>query len=1027
MNNPDRIAKSVYYIPAGVGFAQSLAKAILSGDLPKQNGIPPTNFELPQWNILLPTRRATRALSQAFIEQGDGAARLLPRIQPLGDVDEDELDFNSANTTDAFAPDLNAVSKLERQFMLLRFIQQWARENHDVPLAQTLNTSGKQNFDLAQSLGELVDSFETHGQDIGIIDSLFDGEFAEHRLQLLGFLSIIQEKLPAAMNEAGKVGSNFQRNQLMSSYTNWLQQGGAKHPIIAAGSTGSIPTTAKLLSTIAGLENGAVVLPGLDVDMDEESWQNLEDHHPQFGMRELLAKMEIEREDVSLLPGLEQSEKGKARNWLVSEIMRPANTTNLWRDAVTKKKDTLALATKDMTVLGLNNERAQAKTIALIMRHGLEGQKSVALITPDRTLARNVKSELARWEVEVDDSAGEPLSKHPSAVFLQLLLDLAKSNFSPLKLKTLISHPLSRFGLSNTEIKTQTYNLEIGCLRTRQPYEGLSGFEKMCQQAKKFQEGNPYTHPLVKRISDDDWENCASLAQTIRANLEPLEQLFSNACPSNLRQIIQIHLHVAEQVCGTLDGHSLLWHGEAGDQLTSIFGKLLEAADHAPNMTGYSYLDLLERLLKESMLRPKHIRHNQLTIFGLMEARLVASDIVILGGLNENIWPMAAQNNPWLTRPQLSSASLPVPERRIGLSAHDFAQAFCADTVFLTYTKKLGNAPAVPSRWILRLRALLDAADLSKLCTSNEEMPWDYWANNIDKPERFSPCERPEPKPALERRAKSFSVTGIEKLLKNPYRHFAEKILKLTMLEPIDHQIGAAERGSLVHDVLQEFISQHPHKLPKDGEQILIDLFEVELEKNISDTSLRAFWQPQLKRIAKWFIGNENEIRENYIGSKVEISGRYHFELNTQKYTISARADRVDIFNDGTTRIIDYKTGAPPSFTETANNFSPQLILEAIIGQAGGFDGIEKAPVENLMYIKLSGGIPPGGLTTSKNLSVLMEKTNDGMIELLGRYQSPDQGYLAAPAPAQPEFDREYGYLSRWREWAHLYENTVNK
>jgi len=41
--------------------------------------------------------------------------------------------------------------------------------------------------------------------------------------------------------------------------------------VIAAGSTGSMPATAKLLATIAHLRHGAVVLPGLDTDLDAEA------------------------------------------------------------------------------------------------------------------------------------------------------------------------------------------------------------------------------------------------------------------------------------------------------------------------------------------------------------------------------------------------------------------------------------------------------------------------------------------------------------------------------------------------------------------------------------------------------------------------------------------------------------------------------------------------------------------------------------------------------------------------------------
>ena len=1031
MNTATGHQKNVFYIPAGVPFVSALARAVLTGQLPNPAGEKPQALELPKWTILLPTRRATRALMQAFIDEGDGAARLLPRIHPLGDVDEDELALSDIPQNGPennpqgsyFEPPPDPISGLERQFVLYRLIHDWVEACSDNPLSQMLAGSHVHAFDLARSLGSLVDNFETGNVDLKIIDTLFDGEFAQHRQQILDFLEIVQKQLPAKMAEMNKIGASDHRNRLMQAHTRFLTEGKATGPVIAAGSTGSIPATAQLLSCIADMENGAVVLPGLDVHLDDDSWNSLPENHPQFGMRELLAKMAMARDDVALLPGVEDDYKNPlpARNWLASEIMRPAETTDQWRAAVTDKRNMLIDATANITILDADDQRTEAMAVALVMRHGLEINKSVALVTPDRQLARNVKAELARWNIEIDDSAGEPLLHTPHATFLRLLLEAARTNFSPMILKSLLAHRFACFGTAEQNRAAIFTKFEIALLRSDIPYDGLDGLLALCKQQMAGNIENHYAHPAFKLLDDSDWQEISSLAERLAETLQPLATLFDNSSPALLKNHIMVHLQVAEAACKQADQHDMLWCGERGEKLTGMFSKLQAAAPLAPVITARDYTMLLEQQLAETIIRPKHVRHGTLAIYGLLEARLISADILIMGGLNEAVWPPVSEVDAWLTRPQLRNAGLPVPERRIGLAAHDFAQGFCAPQVYLTYAKKLDNAPAVASRWILRLDALLKAADARHACDGDVKFPWLSWAEQIDKPDSFSPVARPAPKPASRLRPTDFSVTGIEALLKNPYGFFAEKILRLKPLNTLDRQVGAPERGSLVHDALQNFIQTYHDELPKEASKALRDMFEVLLAGSISDTSLRVFWRPQLARMADWFIDQEYKMRRNRLASHVEISGQYSFPVNQNRYTLKARADRLDILDDQTARIIDYKTGAPPSFSETAKGFSPQLLLEALIAAHGGFDGVEAIATCELAYVKLSGGVPAGEIKSSPaKLTELVSRAEAGMITLLGAYAQTGQPYLANPEPLRADMEREYDYLSRWREWAHL-------
>ena len=96
----------------------------------------------------------------------------------------------------------------------------------------------------------------------------------------------------------------------------------------------------------------------------------------------------------------------------------------------------------------------------------------------------------------------------------------------------------------------------------------------------------------------------------------------------------------------------------------------------------------------------------QLHIYGPLESRLMQTDRVIVGGLIEGVWPPAPRIDPWLSRPMRHELGLDLPERRIGLSAHDFAQLLGAEDVILSHAAKAGGAPAVASRFLHRLEAV---------------------------------------------------------------------------------------------------------------------------------------------------------------------------------------------------------------------------------------------------------------------------------------------------------------------------------
>ena len=1015
--------KKVYTISPGLPFIPSLVNAIMTGQLPNPSSPPPDPSDLSGWTILVPTRRAARALMEAFVPAKAGTGMLLPDIQPLGDVDEDELAFLDPS----FPPDDHdipvAMDSLSRRFVLASLILDWAAGNAQSTLAQLLGTSRVHSFDLARLVEKLLDRFETGEADIARLAELFAGEFPEHRYNAVDFLSWIESGLSARMKQLGCIGPARRRAMLIDKYTKALVQNPPAGPVIAAGSTGSIPATARLLAAIAGLDLGAVVLPGLDLSMDEDSWQSLQQHHPQYGLHELLQKMEVERSAVHTITGPQGALPADERSWLASEIMRPAATTDQWRKEVKGQRERLERAMNKVTVITADDQHSQARIIALIMRKAIEDNRTLALVTPDRNLAGMVKAVLGRWQIEVDDSAGEPLSGAKPVVFMRLLLAAALDNFQPAALKALLAHPLFAMKDGRVWSARQTAMLEVALLRKKAVYEGLDGLHELARREAEQALSQDRMHPAVKRIDEAGWQAVIAFAGQLKSLLQPLEKLARDGFEFPLQELVKFHLDTALSICAnSQEGQCLLWQAQAGEELSHLIEHIRQAAGHCPDMTLSEYAGLFDRLTAAVPVRTRHARHNSLAIYGLLEARMANADIFVLAGLNETIWPAVAETDPWLTRPQMQAAGLPAPERAIGLSAHDFVQGFCQGETFLTCSRKVAGTPVVRSRWLLRLEALLEAAGLDQLLAGQKHTCWLGYAGLLDEPDEFAPVSQPQPRPPLAmRQKKSISVSAADTLISDRYAFFARYLLRLPELDALQAGMGPAEFGLLVHKGLETFMREHGGNLARGSASELTDHLMAALEAVSTDTVIAAQWRPRLVRIAKWFVEYELARPDPHTSVYLEVSGKAHLEAGPMSCQLTARADRIDRLDDGSLRIIDYKTGNIRSTKQSAKNFSAQLLLEAAIARHGDFDSIHEGDVSCIEYLRVTGGEPAGtAQQTRNNLVRMADDAFYGLAGLLAAFGDEACAYTARPVPVSDKFEGPYEYLSRWREWAHL-------
>ena len=1008
----------VYTIPPDLDFTRTLADNLLNGNLPVAGGAPPDPLDLVNWTVLVPTRRAARALMMAFLEGGKPVTRLLPRIRPLGDVDDDEL---AAETVLGGSSELDvpaAIAPLERQFLLARLILEWAQENMNNALSRTVRSAAGQALDLAASLAKLIDSFENDEVDLDAIEALFGDDLPEHKFEVLRFLNVIRIAYPRELSERGLIGAMDRRNRLIRAQAALLEAGSNAAPVIAAGSTGSIRATRELLHTICHLPNGAVVLPGLDTQMDEASWRQLDEQHPQYGLKELLEAFAVERTQVQALTHTGQTGAAAARAWLVSETMRPAPTSERWQDQITRHGERLAHATKGLNWIEAPDQHEEARVIALMMRKALsEPDRSVQLVTPDRNLARQVKAELGRWAIEVDDSAGEPLVHTPAGAFMALLVEAAASGFAPRPLMSLLDHPYARFGRARADLAHSARLMEIAVLRGRLELPDLTGLARNAM--RRQQEVTSHSHSFVKNMSDDDWRAVGDLATSLEDMLGDLAARFDEPGTALLIDLISTHIRTAEAISADAEtGLSPLWTGDAGEALSGMLGSIAEHAAGCPPMTARDYADFIIKQLTAVPVRPKHIKHPRIAIHGLLEARLIGADITILSGLNEGVWPTETEIDPWLNRPQRREAELQSPERRIGLAAHDFAQAACSPNVWMTSARKIGGQPAVPTRWLLRMSAILKAAGLENVL--EDDQPWLSWLRGLNEPDGHTLISLPKPKPPVDARPRRLSVTAVDRLIKDPYSIYARHILGLEALESLDARIGPRERGNLVHRALEQFTLSHPGTLPADAEAALLAEIEQVFGEMVNDPSLAAFWWPQMERIAAWFIAQDRQWRTDVRTIHAECKGVLDCTVAAQHFALSGIADRIDELNDGSLRLIDYKTGQLPGRAPGSGNYSAQLDLLAHMAANNAFANIPAAPVSDAAYVRLSGGDPGGEIgRLGKAIEQRAAKAFEGLTTLIADYADPDQPYLVLNADDRERRPSDYNHLARWREWGH--------
>jgi ATP-dependent helicase/nuclease subunit B len=966
----------IHSIPAGARFAELLAQGLLRAT----TGAPE---DLADARVLLPTRRAARTLRAALASAAGGATLLLPRLEPIGDVDDDDLLREAEAEAHGLLP---AIAPTRRLAILTQFLRERGEDGDAVAADPTLACR------LAAALVQLLDAAALEEVDLARLDAVVDADIAAHWQRARAVLAVLREDWPRLLAAAGRMDPAERRIAALRRRIAAWQAHPPQGLVIAAGSTGSIPATADLLGVVARLPRGALVLPGLDHDLDAASWAAAEQDpaHPQHGLARLLARLGVDRDAVTPWPGAPAPHPRVA---LLRDALRPAATTPDWPTLPRPGPEAFA----GLARLEAATQQEEALAIALALRAAIaEPGCRAALITADRVLARRVAAELRRWGLAVDDSGGTPLSHTPQGVFLRATAAWAADPSDPVALLAALKHPLAQAGLGRDGLLAGLRRLERRALRGLRPAPGVAGLVAAVAATE-----DPESIALVRHLAGP----LGAFAEALAAPALPPATMLAR--------------HVDFLAWLAAPDAAALWRGEAGEALRAALDDLAAALDALAPMRGHGWPALLAALLDDRVVRPPLPTHPRLSIWGPLEARLQHADLLVLGGLNEGRWPPEPRDDPWLSRPMRAALGLPPVERRIGLSAHDFVQGAAAPRVLLTWSRKVDGVPTAPARWLQRLEAFL-GAHASWMATRDTVLP--ALASGLDLADgaarALAPPRRPAPRPHAALRPTTLPVTDIETLVRDPYAIFARRILALKPLDPVDMPPGAAMRGVRVHAALRALIAPG-RELPAEAEAALLAHGRAAFADLLDRPVVGAVWWPRFARLAAWFVAWERRRRAaGAMPRGVEAKGRLALASG---FVLTARADRIDALPEGGLAIIDYKTGMVPTSEMIRAGFAPQLPLEAAIAAAGGFEGLAPARPTELVHLRLTGGSPPGEekpvRVKDMDAAGLAAAALTGLERLVAAYADPGMPYLARP---RVRFLREpgaYDHLARVAEW----------
>lgn len=931
---------------------------------------------LADWHILLPNRRACRALRDELMRQQGGTAMLLPLIQPVG---EEDSALSLIAHPDA-APIPPAAHPMERALVLARIIK---AAHADWSMARCLA--------LGSDLGQLIDRAIREAVPFEALMDLVDADYADHWQVTLSFLKEVMVSIwPDYLKTNHRVDTATQKQAMIKSLTKRIAVTGLDKPTLLAGIALNTDDMVALARAITHDDHGLVVLDGLMPNMDVDDLDHLDETHPSWSQWRFLQDMDKTPSDIPLLP----TAATDTRDRLVTSWMRPAETTLRWRESPIPDG-----ALNDISLCVCQDREEEALTIAIALREVLEKPgKTAALVTPDRMLAARVCAMMRRWGVTLDDSGGEPLHATPLGAWALSILDSILAGDDP-------SHALPVFKSSFAAGGTDW----------------------------------PIDTPLRDRVRE--WEVWTRLSERARKGPEPetMTRLMPLLDPlktghQDIQSWLTAHVTVMQAVAalpgqGVETGASRLWVGPTGEALASLMRDLLSHQHLLAGLDLVGYRAVLAYFMAQQSVRPPFGTHPRLSVLGLIESRSIHPDRVILGGLNEGVWPALPPHDPWMSEAMRQKAGFLPAAQMIGQAAHDFMMRLSASEIIMTRAARVEGKPSLPSRFLSRLDTWLRADGKSLDILLKEGDQWLALAREYEKrhpdTQPIIRAQRPVGQARPEDFPKTLPVTKVELLSRDPYSFYAQRILGLYPLPPLAAPAGAMEKGIAWHSVMEHWLRVYPDgALPETAHETLHQLAQDILGAPDQPLIARTVWLSRFIALIPALVEQERDWRtRNSVQSFVEREGEAHLIGQTN---LSAKADRIDRLREGGWAVIDYKTGTIPSTKDMAEGRKVQLTLEASILNAGGFKGIQ-GTARSLVYRRLAKDMNTSIL--DQDVETTAQFVLDRLRGLVASYLEAGRSYPSCPYGFKQDFlppaAREYDHLARVLEWSGVEEDAA--
>ncbi len=998
--------------PAHSPFLKTLAASILNGSI--WNAGAPEPHDLPALTIYLPSLAAIQPLKLEFLWLSPNEATFLPRIRVLGEPDPLDLFSTYGTRMESAKTAINLLKKalavpaafteLERLIYLSAYAleaasQMRSRIEHDERVFP--NVPAVSAAAIAREIGALIDEAHNEGVDLSRIDHLDSSESSGGEQLSLQLLKDVRNAWAAQKLKACKLDAQERRNRLMAVEADFIRLSSA--PVIIAGSTASVAATMALMETLKGRPNSAIVLHGLDRNLDASSFAALGGcpEHPQHGLCQLLSRLDKRPEEVRDLVPPDESTKLRRAAFL-SETLRPASTTTAWASVAAAERKTDGGPAPGLALIEAETSEQEAATIALILRETLETEeRKAALVTPDENLIARVRHALTQWGL-----ANPIEDQNPDRLALRVVASAAKG-----KPDDLVSLLMSVEGSATPSIRRFAELIDLGVLRQMWRPPSMQNIPAALARAQHAIAAGEARHPAMKRIDAAEWEAARNFAERALDALSPLTSRAEQRL--SLKEWTAAHsaavARMAELGFGAISA-------EEDEPSTLVEAAKIAASSLKLNLADYAgfFGEISATTRRPAQENP----HPRLFLLRPLDARLLAADVTVLGGLNEGNWPRISGPSPWLNRRDRAFVGLSPEERRIGLAARDFATlAAVGPQVYLTRARKVNGSLARPSRWVARLKALAQGA--GKLEALKPESPWLAWTRLHRAPDNVTPVDCPSPRPPLSARPRRLSVTAIETWFANPYAIYARHILGLEPLRRIAETQDARDKGILYHAALHRFFQAHPAALPANTAAELVRCLDRAADELGFNLENAPFWRPRFARFADWFASTEADRRAGVVALKSEVGGKWKLDAAAGPFEVTARADRIDIGQDGAVRIYDFKTSASAADTSVRRD-APQLALEGLLVSKGAFAQIPAGLDPELRYVVATGGEPPGKVVELKAPGEAIHKAETGLLLRIDCFDDPDTPYAyerRAIFRDKAEHD-PYAHLGRVKEWS---------